>query len=270
VTQKTTVPRKSRTGRGRYWPLAALAAAAVLIVTTHAVADVEQLAARLAGLRGEVEDLARQLSSKSAESQDQLRALSRQRSELQLEQKREQTRAQKLSAAIAEQRTEIQAEKAKTDRVVPLYKDALRKVREYVKSTMPFRTKERLVALDKIDEQYKAGLITAPRALSRVWSFIEDEFRMTRENGLFKQTVVVDGRESLADVVRLGMVMMFYRTEDDEVGRALFKDGKWTYEPISGPEEQRAVHTLFTSFKKQIRVGYFELPNALPPIVSEP
>ena len=266
MTEKITLGRKPRTGRGRYWPLAALVAVGVLIVTTHAVADVGKLAAQLAELRGEVEELARQLSSKNAEGQEQLRTLSRQRSELQLEQKREETRAQKLSAAIAKRRAEIQEEKAKTDRVVPLYKDALAKVREYVKGTMPFRTKERLIALDKIDEQYKAGLVTAPRALSRLWSFIEDEFRMTRENGLFKQTVLVDGQESLAEVVRVGMVMMFYRTDDDDVGRATFKDGKWTYEAITGPEEQRAVHALFTSFKKQIRVGYFELPNALPPI----
>lgn len=265
---KFRTTRSSAPGKLRRLSVLAMLAGAVIIISTHAVADVSKLAAKLATLRGEVEQLAQQLSAKSAEGKEQITTLSRQRSDLQLEQQREKTRVQKLSAAIAKRRAEIQAEKAKSDRVVPLYKESLEKVRAYVKTTMPFRRTERLASLDKLDEQYKSGLVTASRALSRLWSFLEDEFRMTRENGLYKQSVMIDGEETLAEVVRLGMVMMFYKTDEGSVGRAVFKDGKWGYESIDDPKQQRAVLDLFTSFKKQIRVGYFELPNALPPITE--
>ncbi len=249
--------------RGRRWLFLAVVTAAS-IASLQATADPSQLAARLAQLRGDVETLAQDLSTKSAESKEAIRSLARQRADLELEVQREETRVQKLSAAIAKRRAEIQAEKEKSDRHVPLYKDAIVKVREYVNTTMPFRRDERLAALDKIDEQYKAGLVTAGRALSRLWSFVEDEFRMTRENGLYKQTVTVDGEERLAEVVRLGMVMMFYKTDDGDTGRAVQRDGQWSFEAINNPDEQRAILDLFSSFKKQIRVGYFELPNALP------
>lgn len=244
--------------------LAIIVSAFVGVATTQALADASQLAARLAKLRGEVEQLAQQLSSRSSESSEAVRSLARQRSDLELEAQREETRVQKLSAALAKRRAEIQAEKAKGDRLVPLYKEWVVKTREYVASTMPFRKQERLASLDKIDEQYKAGVISAGRALSRLWSFVEDEFRMTRESGLYKQTISVGGEQRLAEVVRVGMVTMYYRSDDNGVGHVVHRDGKWGFEAISDPDAQRQVLNLFSSFKKQIRVGYFELPTALP------
>ncbi len=246
------------------WALLVLAIGLTSVVSHRATADTSELAARLAQLRGEVETLAQELSTKSTESKEAVRSLSRQRADLELELQREETRVQKLAATIAKRRAEIQAQKAKSDRHVPLFKESIVKVRSYVEGTLPFRREERLSALDKLDEQYKAGLLTAGRGLARLWSFVEDEFRMTRENGLYKQTVSVDGEERLAEVVRLGMVMMFYKTEADDTGRAVKRDGKWSFDAVDDPDGQRAILELFSSFKKQIRVGYFELPNALP------
>ena len=247
--------------------IAACVAVISALTSFSASADVSQLAARLATLRGEVEELAKELNTKSAESNDTIRSLARQRSDLELDVRREETRVQKLSVAIAKRRSEIQEEKAKGDKVVPLFTQSLEKVREQVEVSMPFRRSERIAALDKIEEQYKSGLLTASRALSRLWSFVEDEVRLTRESGLYKQTVQVDGEDKLVEVVRVGMVMMFYKTEDDEVGKVVHHDdGTWGYETINDPDQTRSVLDLFTSFKKQVRVGFFEVPNALPPI----
>jgi hypothetical protein len=244
----------------------ALLATSAVSISAHA--DVGQLAARLAKLRAEVEQLSADLAGKTTEANDTLRSLARQRAELELEVRREETRLQKVGAAIAKQRAEIVAQKEKGQKVVPLVSKVLGDVRKQVEESMPFRRDERLSALDKIEEQQKAGLLSATRALSRVWSFVEDELRLTRENGLYKQTVTLEGAPRLAEVARLGMVMMFYRTDDDRVGRAVHQDGQWTYEEVLDEKQKRAVLDLFTTFKKQVRVGYFELPNALPNITE--
>lgn len=225
--------------------------------------DVSQLAARLATLRGDVEQLAQQLNAKSQDQKNALQSLARQSSDLELEVQREQMRVQRLNSVISKRRAEIKAEKAKGDRLVPVFEESIGKVRGYVEASMPFRKEERLAGLDKIAEQYKAGLLTPARALQRLWSFVEDEFRMTRESGLYKQTVTVDGRDTLAEVIRVGMVMLFYKTDDDQLGKLSRTDGAWVYESILDPEDQKQVMDLFTSFKKQIRVGYFELPYGL-------
>ncbi len=222
------------------------------------------MAKRLTELRGEVESLAGKLSSKSAETSDQLRSLARQKADIELELKREQTRVQKISAAVAKRREEIQEQKAKGDQLVPLFEQSTENVRSYIKRSLPFRTEARLEAVDKIEEQYKAGLLTPSRALGRLWGFVEDEFRMTRENGLFQQTITVEDQEMLADVVRVGMVMLYFKSADDSVvGKALKQDGQWKFVTIDGPEDRKLVLELFQSFKKQIRVGYFEVPSGI-------
>jgi len=53
---------------------------------------------------------------------------------------------------------------------------------------------------------------------------------------------------------------LFFRTSDGRVGAAYRDGAEWTYRTIGDEQETKLVHTLFESFKKQIRVGYFELP----------
>ena len=247
----------------RLIPIAVVGSAALL--AAPAVADnVTNLAKRLSVLRSEVEQLSNEVAQKTEEMNSQLRSLGRQKGDLQLDLKRAQTRVQKLSVAVNQRKQEIRAEKAKGDRLVPLFKKSLEEVRAQVQGTLPFKTTERLAAVDKISEQYKAGLLTPARALMRLWSFLEDEFRLTRESGLYRQTVTVDGEEQLVDVARIGMVMMYFKSADSlRVGRAVNVDGKWSFELITTPKEKEQVFQLFDSFKKQIRSGFFQLPNAL-------
>jgi hypothetical protein len=242
-----------------------LALLGLLLVGSPAVAEeIAGLAKRLAELRGEVETLSDQLSSRKDEVQEQLRSLGRQKTELELEIQREDTRVSKLRQAVAQKRSETEALKSSNQSLGPAFEKHLATVRSYVQTSLPFRSKERMAELDKIEEQFKTGLLAPQRALNRLWSFVEDELRMTRESGLFSQPVTVDGKEHLAEVVRIGMMMMYYRTPSDEFGSTTLQNGSWSFVAIEGDDSRKHVRGLFETFKKQIRVGYFELPNALP------
>lgn len=226
------------------------------------------MAARLAKLRGDVEALSSELATESADGRDQLRSLSRQKADLELEVKKEQTRIAKLRRAVSEKRDAVEKAKSEDGEMAPLFEKTLEDVRAYVKGTLPFRTGDRLAELDKLEEQYKSGLLSAPKAVARLWAFMEDEFRLTRENGVYQQTITLDGEPQLADVVRVGMVMLYFKVGETTVGKAVQKDGTWTYDRLTNDEQQKAVLELFHSFKKQIRAGYFEVPNALPAMVD--
>ena len=81
-----------------------------------------------------------------------------------------------------------------------------------VTAGLPFRVEDRRDALRKIGASVKDGTLAPSRAATRVWAWIEDELRLTRENGLYRQVISVAGSEVLADVARLGMTMMYFRT----------------------------------------------------------
>lgn len=241
----------------------------LVLVAAPAVADqLADMAAKLANLRGEVETLSAQVSEEMADGRDKLRSLSRQKSDLELEVKKEQTRASKLRQAIVEKKSAVTEAREKDGKAAPLFEQSLESVRSYISESLPFRTSDRLSELEKIESQYKSGLLSAPKALGRLWAFMEDEFRLTRENGMYQQSIVVDGQAQLAEVVRLGMVMLYFKVGESTVGKAVQKNGTWTYEVLSNKEDQKAVLELFQSFKKQIRAGFFEIPSALPALVK--
>jgi len=234
-------------------------------VTGPALADdVIQLGRRLAQLRGEVESLSAELARHETEHRDRMRSFARQKAELEAELKREQMRLQRIKHETQQKKAETAEREERTESLLPIFQASVKGLREYIQTALPFRASERLAEIDRIVEQRRAGLLTTERALARLWSFVEDEVRLTRESGLHRQTVVIDGNEQLVDVVRLGMVMLFFRTSDDAVGYAVKKGDAWTTRTLQDPGDRKRVLQLFDNFKKQIRVGYFEMPNALP------
>lgn len=225
--------------------------------------DLGNLAKELATLRGDVETLSGELASNKGDLQDELRTMARQETELALELDRERMRLQKVRVAISQKQKVVDEERRKSRDLVPIFDRNADAIRSYIAGSLPFRTEERLAELDKIENQLEAGLLTPQRAIARLWTLMEDELRMTRESGLFPQTIVLDGKEQLADVARIGMVMLFFRTADGQRGHAARSGDAWTFTVITQPQQQKLVDGLFESFKKQIRVGYFTLPNPL-------
>lgn len=252
--------------------LLTLAAAAALVALcggprlASAQDSTDELAQKLATLRTEVEELSAQLSDAKTETHNTMRSLARQKADLQVELDREKVRLAKLRSSLDKRKQKIEEQSAEGDDLAPVFDAATRQLRGYVEASMPFRREDRLEAIAKIEEQQKQGVLSHQRALSRLWSFVEDEFRMTRENAMYRQAISVDGEEQLADVVRIGMVMLFFKTADEQVGYVVKRDGNYSYVTVSSPEDKRRIESLFDNYKKQIRVGYMPVPfEALPP-----
>ena len=223
----------------------------------------EVLATKLAELRSEVEELSEDLTTVKTDARNEVQALARQKSDLEVELDREQVRLQKLRSSLSTKHEKIAATSSDGQDLAPLFEAALASMRGHVQGSLPFRREERLAELDKIEEQRRTGVLTYPRALVRLWGFIEDEFRMTRENASFRQTITLDGEEKLAEVVRLGMTMLFFQTSDGQLGHTRKSGEDWAF-VVAAEADEKGIRDLFDSFKKQIRVGFFRVPNALP------
>ncbi len=259
---------KSRRPTALATVLAALLGTALVAPFGHAQ-SADKLAERLAGLRAEVEQLSEELTEAKTQTRNELQALARQKSDLQVELDRETVRVQKLRAQLDKKKEKLAETSEAGKDLQPVYEVGMAGMRKYVETSMPFRRVERLGELDKIEEQRRSGVLTYPRALNRLWSFIEDELRMTRENAAFQQTISVEGEEQLADVVRVGMVMLFFETNDGTVGYTQKTDSGWQFVRTSDGDEKKQIRALFDSFKKQIRVGLFVLPAAMPAVVKQ-
>lgn len=252
--------------RHRHLLVAALLGVALLagLGTDARAQNIDALAIDLARLRTEVETLSNELRDIKAAERSQLHSLDAQKTDLEVELRREQLRLAQLEEQRDKRKADIEALDARSRQLLPTARAAVAAVRDAVASGIPFHLQERLSAYDELDRQLDQGLLSPEQALTRLWSQVEDELRLARENGLYQQVIQLDGQEVLAEVARLGLTTMVARLPDDRCA-ALHRDGDgWRWTAVDDPKGRRGVQLLFDSLSRQLRVGYFELPNAFP------
>ena len=89
--------------------------------------------------------------------------------------------------------------------------------KKYVAATLPFKQEERFRRLKKIESDLAVTHPDPGQALTRLWRFVEEE-AMAREIGLGQQTIQLEGKRLLVDVVRIGMALMYFRLPNGDVG----------------------------------------------------
>ena len=191
--------------------------------------------ADLAALRTEVDQLASDLEAERAAARDELAALRAERAELE-----RQVRAARARKATLEQ---LQAEATK--RAEDADEDARRwaepmhaavaVVRANVERGLPFATRARLEVLDGLERDLQAANPDYGRVLERLLRFVEEEQAMGGEVAFTQQRVELEGTAQIAQVLRLGLALLYLRTEDDRVGWAVRRGDGWSLELLDGP-----------------------------------
>ena len=242
----------------KLWLAGSLIAASTLAASTE-----ENMAASLMKLRAEVEQLNTQIQEEKDDTKAAMRSLVIEKNELDATIGRENLKIKQIEQEIEKVRKQITAASKNSEGIKPVVVAAIADLKAQIASEIPFKTAERLDDVTRIETQMNEGLITPQKALAQVWNSYADEVRMSKENALFKQTIKLDGEDRLAEIARLGSIMMFFRTPDDRVGYAAKDANGWFYKESVSKTEQEQIIALFDAMQKQIRTGYFTLPNAI-------
>ena len=228
------------------------------------LAPLEGLAAELARLRSEIEALDQALDEKKETQRHQLRALAAQKLNLEAEVQREELRTKQLAEELERVRARIRAAGAQQAELKPAVLAAIERMKATVEVSLPFRAADRRGELERLARELEGDTVLPSVALSRLWGWVEDEVRLSRENGLYQQVISLDGREVLAEVARLGMVMLYFRAPDGRYGAAREAGGRWRFEAFTARDDAERTQRLFDALEKRVRVGWFVLPDAIP------
>lgn len=242
-------------------------ALSVLLSSTMLSANSDNMAESLMKLRAEVEQLDTKINDEKDAYKASMKSLSIQKSELEAMVSREDLKIKQINKELSDIQAKITAASKNSEGLKPVVLEAIDNLTAMMKTSIPFKTGDRVESVEKIKQQLEASLITPQKALSQVYNAYNDEIRMTKENGIFKQTISLGGEEKLAEIARIGTAMMFFKTPNDTVGYVVKKGNTWSYQEELNKEKQDEILNIFDAFKKQIRTGYFTLPNAL--ILSE-
>jgi len=214
-------------------------------------------------LRGDVESLYTEIKENDSRYKTKMKSLSMQSSDLEAQINRESTSLKLAKFELDKIKVKIKNTTSSNDEIKPMVIDALALLRTSIKDGLPFMIKERIDSLNKIKADLDEGIITSEKALALTWASYDDTIRITKEIGLFKQKINFKGKEVLAKVAKLGSVMMFFSTPNNEVGYAVKENNSYSYKHITEPKDIKKIVSLFDALQKQIKTGYFELPNAL-------
>ena len=238
-------------------------ALSLLLSTTVVTANSDNMAESLMKLRSQVEQLDSTLSDEKENYRASMKSLLRQKDDLESVIAREDLKIKQINQELSKVRKEIKEASRNSEGLKPLLIDALNILEQNIKNSLPFKTKERVADVTNIKAQIANNLVTPQKGLALTWNAYGDALRLTKENGIFKQTITLDGQERLAEIARVGTMMIYFKTPNNSVGYAT-KDSKgWYYKELFSKTEQEQVLNLFDAFKKHIRTGYFTLPNAV-------
>ncbi|MEA3521766.1 MAG: DUF3450 family protein [Campylobacterota bacterium] len=243
--------------------LSGLLIAALLMPQLSMAQTDNSMVESLMKLRTEVESLHSQIQDDQDTFQSSMRSLSLQKNDFEAQINRQETQLKKIDQEIGQIRELIKKRSSKTDGLTPMVLKAIDNLQAVINAGIPFKVALREADLKEIKTQLQGNLITPEQALSKIWSSYDDALRMSSENGLFKQPILLGGKEKLAEVVKLGTVMLFFKLPTGEVGYAKKEAEKYHYIQESDEIKQKQILVLFDAMKKQIRTGYFSIPYAV-------
>lgn len=223
--------------------------------------SLDALAEELVRLRGEVEALNSELSSLQEQHRAEMNSLAAQKGDLEATARREELRIRQLDQDLEENRQRAREAGVAGEALLPVALDVVDAMRADIETGFPFKKQERLDAVAEVRAQIESGALEPPRAINRLWRLYEDELRLTRDNGLYSQVIPLGGDRVLADIAKIGAMAIYFQTRDERAGYVRRSGDQWSFVEAESAREREQIAGLFDSLKKQIRTGYFELPN---------
>lgn len=248
---------------GKFTRLISISAAMAISASSAYAANSSEMVKSIMKLRADVESLYSQIDENKDNYKSQMKSYALQISDTEAQINRQETSLKLTQQNIGETEKKLETLGSATVDLAPIVNASIDALAKEIKAGIPFKVNERVAALTQIKNDMKNGNITQEKALALTWASYDDALRLTKEIGQFKQEITLGGKETMAKIAKIGSVMMFFATPDDKVGYVKKSKDGYKYVVTTDTTEREQIIDLFDSLQKQIRTGYFTLPNAL-------
>ena len=223
----------------------AVVVSALLLCQTAAATTAEKVSAA----RAETDALAERLERQRRAHRDELTALRAERAELRRQVRLERVRRDTVAKLRAERTRRIDDQEGRILVLLKAIQRSIVSAKAHVAATLPFKRKERMRRLKRIEADLAVTHPDPARGLTRLWRFVEEEKALTREIGLSQQAIQLEGKRLLVQVARVGMALMYFRMPNGGVGRAVQASDKWRFERVQSTPARGTVLKLFDDLK---------------------
>lgn len=243
----------------KYWVLILVSSFFIMNVSAN---ETDVLTSKLIELRSQVDELSQKLETAKEEKNAEFKALSSRRNQLESEIEAASVKKKLNEDRLAVIKKELSNKVLDKELLTPSLELIFNQLSQYINNSIPFQTSKRETELNKIKEEYESGILPPAKCVGKLWAFVEDELRLTRENGIHKFVINLNGEEKLATIAKLGMMAMYFQSGEFEYGMVTKTNDHYSFIKTEDKNAKHEIMTLIDGMKKQIRVGRYEIPNS--------
>jgi len=243
--------------------LISLTLSITLLAPFASASNDEEMVNSIMKLRGDVEALYTKIDENKVAYKTQMKSLALQNADNDAQINRKATSIKLADLELQKIKVKIENRSTNNLELKPLIKELVINLNTSITNGIPFKIQERIASLAKIEKNLEENLITGERALALLWASYDDNIRLTKEIGLFKQTININSKNILAEVAKVGSVLLYFKTPNQEVGYIKKECSTYQTVVVNDKKEVKNINNLFDALTKQIRTGFFTLPNAL-------
>ena len=218
-----------------------------------------QQAEQLAQIRNEISDLLFQIQMEKNSHNGRVQSLEGQISDLELQIRREDAQLTFLFEQEKELKNKISSGK-QSGQLTTVVHNLAQDIKADIQMSLPYHIDERINSVDDVLSKFNKNEIDEQKAATRLWSILEDEERLNRENIIDKAEINLNGKTYYVEIVRLGMMIMYFQSNDGRVGFIEHTNNEWVWKELKDPKSVSDVQKLFLEMKKGIRTGFYQLP----------
>ncbi len=222
-------------------------------------ADFKEMSERLIKTRREIEILNNDLEVLQKRQTSQFETLLSRRSELEITLKKERLKSIQLKEKKIALSLKISPKKGLSPQEKSFLSSWKVELERWVKNSLPIKMENRLADLNKIEEEIKMG-DAFHNILDHLWKFAEKEMSLVGHNKFEITDLDVNHKKIKAEIARLGLVSLAFKTPNQEYGFAKRNNGQWIFEIAKNSDEETAAKRLISKFKDKKYSGLYDVP----------
>lgn len=129
-----------------------------------------------------------------------------------------------------------------------------------ISSSLPYKQEERILSLKNIETQIQEGK-PLESLVQDLWKLTENELRLTQTNQFEIMKILLNGQRTTAQVAKIGMLQMYFKTADSVVGRADKGQSGWKLLVAQEAKEVAAIERALEKIKNEKGSAFIELPG---------
>lgn len=216
---------------------------------------------KLSELRQNVETLSSQRQSEQKKMNLEIESLTSRKAELEQQLSRERLKNQILLGKkdLNQKLNQVQKQNSKNQQWIEKW---IQELYHYVDTGLPYQKEKRLAALDNL--KHRLHQSEAHEILVQdIWKLTENELEITRTNTFELGSITISNQEETAEIVKLGMFKLFFKTSHGQRGFAKFDNQKWTMQVLDNQELIVAIDNIIAQVRQQKGSALISLPKEL-------